>query len=244
LRERLYPVSRYTLALTGTPLPNGYQDAYGLYSAFAPATFDVRNWTHFRARYAVRGNPRIPQQITGWNNADDIRARMTRHAISCRAADVLDLPDAIHETIWVDLDPATARGYAQMEALMVAEVAGSEVTAANALVKALRLQQIAGGVFKTDDGVEHRVGREKERALTDMLECIDRREPVVCFAQFRSDLESIHVAARAHGRPSFEVSGNVKQVQEWSAACGDGAVMAAQIAAGGLGINEFVAARF
>lgn len=249
LREKLYPRARHVQALTGTPLPNGYGDSYGLYANFAPATFNVKNWTHFRNRYAVRGNPRIPQQITAWRDTEELDRLMALHAISCKADDVLDLPDRVHETVWVELDGKTQDAYQRLEADLIAEIEQGDIVAANALVKALRLQQLAGGVAVVGEGEEatpHRLSREKLDAFAEMLSDIDAHEPVVLFGQFSADVQgALDVALRCK-RPAFEVSGRIKQVGEWaeSAARGEGPVACVQIAAGGLGINEFVAARF
>jgi hypothetical protein len=52
----------------------------------------------------------------------------------------------------------------------VARVMDGTVTAANAMVKLLRLQQVTGGCVPTDDGTTHRVDSGKQKLLADTLE--------------------------------------------------------------------------
>ncbi|MDW8356217.1 MAG: hypothetical protein RMK57_16990, partial [Bryobacterales bacterium] len=70
------------------------------------------------------------------------------------------------------------RVYRDLEEDFVAEVREARVTAANAMVKLLRLQQVASGWVKTDEGQYHRVDSAKQNLLADTLEDIGANEPV------------------------------------------------------------------
>ena len=107
------------------------------------------------------------------------------------------------------------------------------MTAANALVKLLRLQQVANGIVKTDDGEEHRVDDAKKRLLADTLEDIGGDEPVVVFCRFHPDLDAVHEACESHGYTSLELSGRRDEVRRWQD--GEAQVLAVQIQAGGGG---------
>ena len=71
----------------------------------------------------------------------------------------------------------------------MARVMDGTVTAANAMVKLLRLQQVTGGCVPTDDGTTHRVDSGKQKLLADTLEDIGKDEPVVVFCRFHADLD-------------------------------------------------------
>ena len=57
---------------------------------------------------------------------------------------------------------------------------------------------------------------------------------MVVFARFHHDLDEIIKTAEACDRPALELSGRVKQIQEWK---NQGGVLAVQIQTGGLGIS-------
>lgn len=238
-REKLRRCARRVLNLDGTPLPQGYVDAYGVYTAIADV-FPVRNWTHYRNRYAMRGNPRIPQQITGWRNTEELDTVMAQWSVSCRMQDVLDVEIPEDQWVWVELEPKTRTAYEQLEADMLAQVDAGEIVASNALVKALRLQQLAGGcavVGEGEDARQHVVSSEKMQAVAEIISDLPPAAPVVVFAQFVTELDRL--AGVAGKRPLFYIRGGCDQENEFheSAARGEGPVIGVQIQAGSEGID-------
>jgi len=75
----------------------------------------------------------------------------------------------------------------------------------------------------------------KQKALEDILSDLPPDEPVVVFARFRHDLDSIHAAARHTERLSSELSGRTKSLDDWQA--GKTTVLAAQYRCGSIGID-------
>ena len=158
-------------------------------------------------------------------------------------SDNANLPPAIDEVEEGALGREGARIYREMEEEMVAWVAAGEaVTAANAMVKLLRLQQITGGALPVGQEKCRVIDAAKETMLADLLSDLmgnlDEPEPVVVFARFRADLEAIHRAAQAAGHLSGELSGARDDLAYWQKG-GRGAptVLAVQIQAGGVGID-------
>src|SRR3972149_6622742 len=86
--------------------------------------------------------------------------------------DVLDLPPQPHVTYPCLLSAEGQRVYRDLEEDFIAEVKGGTVTAANAMVKLLRLQQVAGGWGQNADGELHRADAAKQNLLKDTLEDI------------------------------------------------------------------------
>ncbi len=174
------------------------------------------------------------KQVTGFQHLDELEALMK--TITFRVSkDVLDLPPETHVTYECDLSPEAQRIYRDLEEDFVAEVLDGRITAANAMVKLLRLQQVAGGWVKTDDGQHHRVDSAKEKLLADTLEDIGPDEPVVIFCRFHADLDAAHEAVKAAGFASLELSGRRDELKRWQA--GEAQVLAVQISAGGVGVN-------
>ena len=239
----------HRVALSGTPLAHDAMDAWATYRAIDrdfTATGFPRTFTQFRARYtrpALRSEWRDPdvlvttgrgQELLRWklHNMDDLNERMYRIA-NRREAPPPDI-EPTESTWYVDLEPEAARVYREVQRDLISQHEGDLITAANALVRDLRLAQIAGGSVKDEDGNLQRVSTAKQEALTEYLSEVGD-EPVVVFARFHSDLDTVHAAAKATGISSGELSGRGTQLDEWKA--GEFQVLAVQEQAGGVGLD-------
>lgn len=230
---RLRDCSRRRLGLTGTPMPHSPLDIYAQARFLDPSIFGT-SFTRFRARYAIMGGYQ-GHQVIGFQNQGELARKLDLFTFRVKASDVLDLPPFQHITIPVTLQPTERETYVRLERLMVAEVEAGTVTAANALVKLLRLAQVTGGFVATDDGPTQALGESKYLALCDLLEDLPAHEPVVVFARFHHDLDMIHTAAERAGKTSSELSGRVNELATWQAGSTD--VLAVQEQSGGVGID-------
>ena len=236
--KRLRMHSAYRVALTRTPMPPGPMDIYAVFRFLNISIFGP-SFSAFRQTYAVMGGYQN-KQITGFQKLDQLERLMSR--ITFRVGkEVLDLPPETHVTYHCDLTPEAARIYRDEDQDLVARVNNGTVTAANAMVKLLRLQQITGGCVPTDDGVVHRIDNSKQKLLADTLEDIGSDEPVVVFCRFHADLDAIHQACEQSKCISLELSGRRDELKRWQD--GEGQVLAAQISAGGIGV-DLTRARF
>ena len=230
--KRLRQHARGRLALTGTPMPHSPLDVYAQFRFLSQTIFGP-SFAAFRQKYAVMGGFQR-KQVTGFQCLDELEALM--RTITYRVSkDVLDLPPQTHVTYHCELSGEAQRIYRDLEDDFVAEVRDGRITVSNAMVKLLRLQQVAGGWVKTDDGQYHRVDSAKEKLLADTLEDIGSGEPVVVFCRFHADLDAVHEAAKSAGFPSLELSGRRDELRRWQD--GEAQVLAAQISAGGVGVD-------
>lgn len=244
--------------LTGTPIAQSPLDIYAQYRYLDPAIFGT-SYTMFRHRYtrpltgwqeyyacAERGeavtvyNAQGGLQPAAFRDLDDLHRRM--YSIAFRVTDaVLDLPEEIDETIYCDLSPQVARAYRQLERDYVAEIKGGHVTAANAAVKGLRLQQVTSDwlPLEDSDGGEWLSGGPdkgaKVKALDDLLDDLPPGEPVVVFCRFRSDLAAIRGLAEKREIKCLELSGSSNDLAAWQS--GQGQILAVQIQSGSVGID-------
>ena len=229
---RLGQVARFRLGLSGTPMPHSPLDVYAYFRFIDPSIF---GWSFhaFRQHYAVMGGYHN-HQVVAYRNLDELNRKFYSITFAC-GKDVLDLPDTIHITYTCRLGVEAQKVYRSLERDLIAEVQAGEVTAANALVKLLRLQQVTGGYIRTDDGHDVQIDSAKMNLLRDVLEDIAPDEPVVVFCRFHKDLEAVHLAAAGIGRRSLELSGRVDELQRWQA--GEAPVLAVQIDSGGVGVD-------
>lgn len=239
LVSRLADRIPFRLALTGTPMPHSPLDVYAQFRALDKSIYGT---THaaFKARYAVMGGYQ-GHQVVAFRDLDDLRQRMDRVTYRCKAGDVLSLPEFTDVTYTCALDKRTRQVYDAMKDDFVALIEAGAITADNALVKLLRLAQIANGHATTEDGDSTQLGTEKRDLLAEVLDDLHgdydavRQEPVVVFTRFRPDLRAIREVARDKGLRDGELSGTHNDLQAWHD--GDIDLLAVQLQAGGVGID-------
>lgn len=234
------------VGLTGTLMPHSPLDVFGSYRFLDPLIFGT-SWTLFRARYSLMGGfippgRRSGVQVLGYQNLDELHCKVFSIGRRIEKRDVLDLPPVLHETRYVELGPKAARVYRDLERDFIAEVEAGIVTAANALTKLLRLQQVTSGYVRLDteetngEIVDVMVDDAKAKALGELLGDLSTTEPVVVFCLFHHDLDVILETAGEAGRKAYELSGRENQLAEWQQS-DTGDVLAVQIKAGGVGID-------
>ncbi len=185
-----------------------------------------------RKVYEARGS-----EIIGYKNLDRLNALFHQIAHYVRKEDVLDLPEYTDQVLEIKLSTEEKRVYKELEKNFKADIRNGEVTAANGLVRILRLQQVTGGFTRSDDGEYVTLGTSKHDVLVNYLNDLRSDEPVVVFCRFKPDLASVRAAAEETGRPYFELSGDRDEHEEWKARTGTGDVIGVQIQSGGIGID-------
>jgi SNF2 family DNA or RNA helicase len=230
--SRLRPMAKIRVALTGTPMPHGPMDLFALVRALDLRIYGP-SFAAFRQKYAEMGGYQN-KQIIRFQREDELQ-RLLGMVTFRVGKEVLDLPPETDVTYHCDLCPEARRVYKELDQDLVADVLDGRITAANCMVKVLRLEQVSGGIAKTDDGVERRIDDSKLRLLADTLDDIDVKDAAVVFCWFHQDLDAVHEAARLLGTTSLELSGRRDDLSEWQA--GKAQVLAVQIQAGGEGVD-------
>lgn len=205
-------VTAKRIGLSGTPMPHSPLDAFGVWRFLNVEIFG-KYWTPFRSRYAVVGGPNN-NWVQGYKNIDELTDKIAPYSIYVKSEDVQDLPETQDIPLVYEMEPKQKKIYDEFEAEMVAEVDDEVMSASNALVKMLRLQQIASGFAVDDEGRVTDLSKGKQELLADLLEDLTN-EPVVVFCQFKEDLRRIKETAESAGREYFEISGSRSDLQEW-----------------------------
>lgn len=233
--EKLAKVASVRLCLTGTMMADP-SDAFGQYRFLDPGVFGT-SFHRFRNRYAEM-NRYIPHKVDRWVNQDEFSERVGWLAFRVGPEVLRDLPDAQHIQRPVVLSPKAQNFYRTLEKQMIAEIDGGTITAANGLVKLLRLQQATSG-FMVEDETEiiHEIDTAKADALTEILEDLGD-EPVVVVCKFRHDLDTISKVCERLGKRYGELSGSRKDgLTDQATMAPDIDVLGAQIQSGGVGID-------
>jgi SNF2 family DNA or RNA helicase len=224
---KLGRTAKQRIAMSGTPIPNGPLDAFGIYKFLDSGLFG-QSYTRFEHKYAVVVDHEKYTTITGYRNMDDFQQCFDFLCLQIKS-EVLDLPPISYSTINVELPLEARQFYNKFQEKFVAYLHGKAMSAPNLLVKLLRLQGLTSGVVKLDNGKVSTIHTAKADALKTILEGID--EPVVVFGRFRHDLLECERICRCLKRSYSELSGARKEVDQWTD------VLGVQIQTGGAGID-------
>jgi SNF2 family DNA or RNA helicase len=217
--------------LTGTPTDNP-MDWYALCRFIDPGVLGT-SFTAFKARYAII-DPRFKQPLN-FINMDDLNKRVGRVVFHV-GDDAVELPEARDEHLDFTLSKEEAKIYDEMRINLVAQIKDGLITAANAAVKILRLQQITGGMAPVDDQKAVRIGTSKIDVFKDLLADLDA-EPIVVFCRFLADIDAVLAACEEAKIDAVELSGRTTDtyVKWWQG--GGSQVLVVQIDAGATGLD-------
>ena len=184
------------LILTGTPVLNSLLDLWGqiriLSRSILPENFYVFQASYFRDKNAGMSREKyFPDWQPLPNSMARIKELLAPVTMRVKKCDVLDLPDLVRKTVYVDLTAEQEKHYRALENDFVSYLENSAVVADLAITKILRLQQVSAGILKDDKGVEHSVASAKLEALKDLLPQITGEHKVIVWTNFRPTYKAI-----------------------------------------------------
>lgn len=235
--HRLGKTVPFRMALTGTPLHNTPLDAYGQFRYLDDSIFGT-SFDAFRMEYAelVPGPSAHVPLVKGYKNLDQLAEKMSSIVYSVDQS-VLNLPPEVYTHRYGVLPPKQQKLYDSLDKDFIAWLdKQATVAPANVLTKLLRLQQLANGFLKDDEGEIHHVSSTKIDMLYDTLAELPDDEPVVIFTKFVHDIESVRGVAHVLGREVCELSGQRNELKQWQQE-GAPPIIAVQIQAGGSGVD-------
>jgi SNF2 family DNA or RNA helicase len=250
--------------LTGTPILNDALDIFHLYRIMDGGHTFGNNFYAFRGRYFEDLN-------SGWAGKQgyfpdfserpelfpDLQKKMyfrdgQPHAHRVQTKDCVDLPPLLKTTIEVELGTDQAKLYREMrdEFLTYVDRLKSEgnpiaVVAQLAVTKALRLQQIASGFVKAEDGREYPiVDNPRLEALEDFLEdaAAGKGQKIIVWSCFKNNYQDIQRVCEKLKLPYRKLTGE-QSIGEKEASMHEFRtdplvkVMIANQSAGGIGVN-------
>jgi len=234
---------QHRLALTGTPMPNGPEDLFSLYKAIRPDVFGGR-WQEFEWRYIIKGGY-LGYQVIGYRNQGELQHKVAESSYRITKAEALDLPEQIDVPLPVRLisydvyHRLRKKAIAEVRGLMADKPAYGLALSQTVLTNVIRLQQIASGWVKVEDGRIIDLSREKEEALLDLVR--DGPPKIVVFCRFRHDIDRV-ASSISHLRNCLVLDGRTpvqdrgKLLEEFRTIAKPSALVV-QVAVGSLGID-------
>lgn len=208
--------AKYRLALTGTPIAQGLQDAWAQFDFIDPSVFGKYDDTvervgkkivkileeGFQSRY-IRWGGFKKHEIVGYRNEDEFYKKF--HAYSYR----ITLREAQRESggtsvklrrrlINIELSSKSREIYDELLEELIVEVNQKRVKAKNILALTTKLQQITGGYVQSEEGPV-RVGHEKIEALHQIVRSLPSRTRFIVICRFIWEIENVAYYLRRRG---------------------------------------------
>jgi hypothetical protein len=195
----------HRLMLTGTPFHRKPFYLFGQFKFYDPSIFGT-NFGAYKRHIAIMGGYHN-YEVKGYRNLKYVRDKVRPHVwISKR----VPLAPPVKRRILFSLDESKYV-YQEMERESVVQLRDSFAVADIVLTRHLRLQQIAGGWVRVQDGKMVRVGEEKKKAFARRVNEYQEQgiERFVVGARFLKELVDIYEVVKAAGFRPLVVHGGV-----------------------------------
>lgn len=188
--RRLFP---RLIQLTGTPIPNGYEDLWAQMYLLDGGVRLGSTETAYHNRWfrEIRGDG-YSTWVLKDGSKEEIHAAIADIVLAIKLEDYFDLPDVPFIPVHVSLSAAAMATYHKFEKISIAEFNGHTVTAVSAGVLGNKLLQLANGSIYVDDKGSFTLFHDEK--IDALLELLDGCEgPVVIGHAFRAD--AVRIAA-------------------------------------------------
>jgi SNF2 family DNA or RNA helicase len=190
--------------MTGTPAAQSPVDAYGLAKLVNPLSVP---------RFFGSWRDMVMWKVTQFtwkpkDTAKDTVFQALQPAIRFTKDECLDLPDMVYTKRFVEMTKQQQQYYEMLRKRMVMQVAGEDVTAANAAINLNKLLQISAGAVYTDDGdtVQFDI-KNRYQALKEVID--ESSQKVLIFVPFRHAIDLLMEKLTRDGVTSEMIRGDV-----------------------------------
>jgi len=198
----------YVWLLTGTPNPKGYRDLFSQYRVMDPNIFGTSQ-AEFFEEHCTFGHGRRRWTVIQYRHKAKLLRKIRAHASIVPERKIEGMPRRVWQNVKVPLPKEARRIYDDLAGELVAEWEGGVLTAANAGVRRLRLQQITGG-FTTDGQQIH--GAKLAMAKDLLVDLLEQDEQVVVYARFLAEVAAVQEVLEKLGARSAAITGKVPAV--------------------------------
>jgi hypothetical protein len=210
--------ARWRLALTGTPIAQGIEDAWAQFDFIDPEVFGKFDNTYedpktrkvileegFEGRYLIRGGYK-KRDVVGFKNEDEFYKKFHAHSYRKTLREARDKPLMLRYTkVPVELGRRARTAYEELKADLITEVNKKKIKVKNVLASLIKLQQVTGGsvlVAPENEGDKPElvdISREKLHHLSRLLKRINDKHPgkFIVVARFRHEMDRIAASLRA-----------------------------------------------
>lgn len=164
--------------MSGTPTPNSPLDVYSQADILAPGLLGFTSMYAFKGRYAVikleRNGPRVYEKISGYQNIEELTAKIHTFAEVVKKADCLDLPPKIYRKLDVPLSKEQLKHYNNLKNIAMTYIESEQITVANTVSLINRLLQICSGQLKSGTDY-YSIGTDRLTVLKELVEAANTK---------------------------------------------------------------------
>lgn len=187
-------LARVRCILTGTPVGRGIEDLYSQLMFLHQDILGFSSFYTFRNHFCevrqVYGAPQGVVEIVSYRNVDELKRKLAVYSVRYTAAECLNLPERIYTRREVPWHDDQKRMYNQLLEEAITQVSTGEiVTADQAIVMLMRLQQLACGFIRDENGVYHDVPNYRLATARAFIEQAD--DKVILWARFQNDIDRL-----------------------------------------------------
>lgn len=213
---KLGKLSAYRRILTGTPVTQAPLDLFTQFKFLDENILGFGSFYAFRNRYAIledirgRGGRHNFKKVVSYVNLTELQDTIAPYSYRVTKDECLDLPPKVYRKLHVTLTREQRKAYNELVANMETTIfeeggedrPGHGISVTMALTLLLRLQQIVGGFYPTDEeerkaGIKYRQipgGNPKLEAVLDDIE--DTPGKMLIWARFRPEIDMAAKALR------------------------------------------------
>lgn len=144
----------YKIGLTGTPVDNKVED---LYNILAWLGAEHRSFFDFRDEYCILDRWHA---VIGYKNLQSLKEKLNKVMIRRKKSDVVDLPEKIYKTEYVELSKAEEKKYKELRDGILDDI-DKLIDMDNPLSSIFHLREVTGGLY-TEDSENAKLARIKE----------------------------------------------------------------------------------
>lgn len=247
--------------LTGTPVTNTFMDLFTQLEFLEPGMSGFTSYEKFKEFYGTWERTGQFEKLLGYQNLPFLKERLARIAYIITKKEAMpDLPEKLYSVREVYMGKKQYDWYIKLQEQLALEIEEGlkqkTLTAANVLVKLLRLAQITSGFVcwdaQQDATSTHLLDKELEfldpipklECLLEIIKETDEKEKLIVWCQFRPDIKVIMERLKKEGIPACEYHGGTtdddRAKAEYDFNCRPASEMKVFVgnpAAGGTGIN-------
>lgn len=236
-------------ALTGTPVPRHYGSLWSQFAAFGGGWERFSSYEKFAQHFLVR-DAMFRSRVLAHINTDELQAMLLGVASFYRREDVFgsDRYQIVQRV--VDMPERAWQIYQQLAREWILKVPEGEITAANAGVRLMRLQQITSGFIganaDTGESAKQIHSAKIDAVCEDLDEIVESGEKAVVFHRFVPEGQAVFEAIamryatvpvlKLDGRAEVSADENERTIKAFNDVPG-AAVIVVQIQSGSEGIS-------
>lgn len=199
----IFDKAKYRRILTGTPITRGPLDLWGQCNLLGPGTLGHTSFFSFKGDYAIEETVYLGskhfKQVKGYRNLERLNKQIKTFASIKERRECVDLPDKIYSKVAVEMTPRQLDMYETMREEAIAQLLDGEIIeATNALGVITRLDQIACGQLRKEDGSFEIIDNNRVPALMERIDISGKKGIIWC--NYRGLLQHIfHEISREFG---------------------------------------------